>query len=105
MGDVLHIFNENVPGATRFYHPVTNPVTSFTNMWVDKLDVRNIPKSANFAANKARILLPAPQNISDEGRLYLRKLFNTIWTKQQENNNNDATKLIKDTIHIPESVV
>lgn len=100
MGDVLHIFNENVPGA-RWYNPVTN----FTNSWVDTIDTRNIPKSANFAANKARILLPPPQNISDEGRLYLRKLFNTIWTKQQESNSNDATKLIKDTIHIPESVV
>ena len=61
MGDILHIFNEDVPGARW-----SNPVTNFTNSWVDKLDVRNIPKSANFAANKARILLPPPQNISDE---------------------------------------
>jgi len=100
MGDILHIFNEDVPWAT-----ISNPVTNMSNFFTGKIDVSGINKSPNYSVNQAKILGVSNWIITDEGRLYLRMLFNTIWREQQKNGTNDESKTVGEIVVIERSVL
>jgi|GEM_PF-1239699 len=76
-----------------------------SNFFTGKIDVSGINKSPNYSVNQAKILGVSNWIITDEGRLYLRMLFNTIWREQQKNGTNDESKTVGEIVVIERSVL